>query len=112
MQHVLNGPFVHVGEYVVDRHGQAGTKGKVQTIIGGGCLQFKIEGPTDLLAQGHTPRAVNPGPKRRMYHQLHAAALIEEPLGHNLGLGRDNSQDSLTFFKISNQLSAGFFVNS
>ena len=43
---------------------------------------------------------------------MHAAALIEEPLCNDLGLGRNDAQDPLAFFQVGDQLPAGLLVDA
>jgi len=45
-------------------------------------------------------------------HQLHAAALVEEPLCNDLVLGRNDAQDPLALFQVGDQLAAGLLVNA
>ena len=47
-----------------------------------------------------------------MDHQLHAAALVEEPFGDHLSLGGDHSQDPFALLQVGDQLPAGLLVNT
>ncbi len=52
-------------------------------VIGGGGLQFEIERAAEALAQRQSPGAVDARAERRVDHELHAAAFVEEALGHH-----------------------------
>src|SRR5438874_2209434 len=49
-------------------------------VVGGRRLQLEVERTAEALAQSQTPGAIDARTERRMEHQLHAAALIEEAL--------------------------------
>ena len=51
-------------------------------VFGGRRLQLEIERPAEALAQREPEGAVDARPERRVQHQLHAAALVEEALDH------------------------------
>ena len=53
----------------------------VQAVVGGGGLQFEIERAAEALAQREAPGFVDAGAERRVDHELHAAAFVEEALG-------------------------------
>ena len=64
----------------------------IQSVVGGGGLQLKIERPAKSLAQRQAPRFVDPPAKRSVNHQLHAAAFVEESLGDNRLLRGNRAQ--------------------
>src|SRR6202035_5605885 len=64
----------------------------VQTVVRGRSLQLKVEANAETLAQSQSPRFVDASPKRRMDHQLHAAAFVEETLRNYCRLGGDRAQ--------------------
>ena len=47
-------------------------------VVGGRRLQLEIERSAEALPQGQSPGLVNPRAERRVDHELHAAALVEE----------------------------------
>ena len=53
-------------------------KSNVQTVVGGCGLQLEVESDAETLAQSETPGFVDAAAKRRVDHQLHAAAFIEK----------------------------------
>ena len=52
-------------------------------------LQLKIKLATKTLAQRQAPGAIEPAAKRRMHHQLHAAAVIEKAAKPNIRMQFD-----------------------
>ena len=53
----------------------------VEAVVGGGGLQFKIEGAAEALAQRESPGLVDARAEGSVNDQLHAAAFVEEALG-------------------------------
>src|SRR5580693_3654434 len=51
-------------------------------VVGGGGLQLEIERAAEALAQRQTPGAIDARAEGSVQHELHAAAFIEETLGH------------------------------
>src|SRR5262249_8127049 len=74
------------------------------SVIGRRSLQFKVESTTKAFAERQPPRLVNASAKRRMDHQLHAAAFIEEALGNDRRLRRHIAKHDAAFEYILNQL--------
>ena len=58
-------------------------------VVGGRRLQLEIERAAKPFSQRQPPRAVQPDTERGVYHQLHAARLVEEPFHDDLVLRRD-----------------------
>jgi hypothetical protein len=52
-------------------------------LLVGGRLQLEAEPDAELLAQGQAPGPVDARAERRVHYELHAAALVEEPLEHH-----------------------------
>ena len=107
----MNGSLVQVSEYLIHWHGQPRPKGEIQSIICGRGLQFEVEATADLLPQRHTPGPVDLGSEGCVNHQLHAAALIKEPLGNHFVLRWDHAEDPLALFYVGDQLPAGLLVD-
>ena len=53
-------------------------------VVGGGRLQLEIEGAAEALAQRQAPGAVDARAERGVDDELHAAAFVEEALGHDV----------------------------
>src|SRR5690606_25653484 len=56
------------------------------------CLQFKVKGAAEALAQRQTPGPVDPAAVGRMDNQLGATGLVEETLHDQPLLGRQRAQ--------------------
>ena len=96
-QHLFHGAGRQVGENIRYREGQGRPQREVETVIGGGRLQFKVEGPADAFPEGHSPSTVYGRAEGGVDDQLHSAAFIEEPLrDHPAGSG-DHTQNPFPF---------------
>ena len=73
-------------------------------VVRGGGLELEIERATETLAQRETPRPIDPGTKGCVQHELHAAALVEEPLGHDDGFRRQSPERRRTSTDVVNSL--------
>src|SRR6266566_7113287 len=82
-------------------------QGDVQAVVGGCSLQLKIEAATEALAQSQSPGLVDARTQRRVDHQLHAAAFIEETLGDDGALGGNIAQHGAAFEDVLNGLLGG-----
>src|ERR1700739_2004232 len=65
----------------------------IQSIVGRGSLQLKVERAAETLAERETPGLVDAPAKRRVDDQLHASAFVKKAFGDDGGLGRDLPQD-------------------
>ena len=79
-------------------------KRKHDRIFSGRRLQFEIELAAKTFAQRQSPGAIQPAAKRRMQHQLHAAAVVKESFEHEIVLRRHHAQHNLRAGKIFNNL--------
>ena len=75
-----------------------------QCFLGGGGLELEIELPAESLSQGEPPGAIHPAPKGRVDHQLHAARLVEETLGHEGVVRRKCAEQAVGFAEILDYL--------
>src|SRR5258707_3249959 len=73
-------------------------------IVGGGGLQFEVEGPAEALAQRESQGPVDARAEGRVEHKLHAAAFVEKPLRDNSMLRRQGAQRSRACPDIGNSL--------
>ena len=64
----------------------------IQSVVGSRRLQLKIEPNAEALAQSQSPGLVDAPSKRRVDHQLHPAAFIEEALRNHGRLRRHRAQ--------------------
>ncbi len=76
----------------------------VETVVGGGRLQLKVEAAAKALAQSQAPGFVDASTEWRVDHQLHPATLVEEPLGDHRGLRGHSAQNRATLHDIFNGL--------
>jgi hypothetical protein len=67
------------------------TKREYDGIFRGCSLQLKIKLDTKALAQRQTPGAIETAAKRRMHHELHAAAIVKESLQNQIVLRRHHA---------------------
>ena len=81
LQHLPHAVRVEKMEDVRQRKAVLLAQRNIQAVVGRRRLQFEVERPAEPLAQRQSPGLVDPRPERRMNHQLHAAAFVEEALG-------------------------------
>ena len=62
------------------------------SVVGGRRLQLEVEGPAEALAQRQSPGAIDARAERRVDHELHAAAFVEEALRHDARGRRHRAQ--------------------
>src|SRR5262245_37855471 len=79
-------------------------KGDDNAVVGCRRLKLKIERPAKPLSERESPRSIDSRTMRRMDHELHPTALIEESLGNNRLLIRQRSQGGGPGFDIENCL--------
>ena len=91
-QYLFGAGRAQVAPHFVERETVAGRERQDDGVLGGGGLQFDIEVAAEALAQRQPPGAVDAAAERRVQHQLHAAALVEEALHHQGILGRQGAQ--------------------
>ena len=96
-QHCLRQHLLHrrrLQEAEDDFEGEAVLLGQRdhQAVVGGGRLQLDVEAAAEALPERKAPRAVDPRAERRVQHQLHPAALVEEALGHHRPVRRHGAQ--------------------
>src|SRR4051812_9810080 len=82
----------------------------VESVVGCGCLQLKIEAAAETLAQRQSPSFVDAGAEWSVDDQLHAAAFIEEALGNNCALCGNSSEDGASFKNVLNGLRGAGFI--
>ncbi len=66
---------------------------KHDAVVGRRRLQLEVEGDAEALPEGEPPRAVDRAAERGVHDELHAAALVEEPLGDDRLAGGDDAED-------------------
>src|SRR5688500_10118417 len=91
-------------KYIFERETVRGSKRKHDGIFGSSCLQFEVELATEALAQGEPPGSIKAATERRVQHELHAAAVVEETLQHQIVLRRHYPEHDLRSRKILNNL--------
>ncbi len=79
----------------------------VDAVVGGGGLQLEVEAAAEALAQGESPGLVDAAAEGRVQDELHAAALVEEALGDDGGLGGDGAEDSAAGDDVGDELAGG-----
>src|SRR5215467_14507856 len=79
-------------------------QGDVQAVIGGSCLQFKIEAAAKALAQRQAPCFVHTPAERSMNDELHAPAFVEKALGDNRVLSRHSAKHSASLQDVFDHL--------
>src|SRR6185369_14171282 len=77
----------------------------------GSRLQFEAEAATEALAQRRPPGAIDATAERRVNHQLHAAALVEEALQNHTLLRRHRAQRAHACARVVSQLTGRGFAN-
>ena len=106
-QHVAHGLGVEVGEHLLEREAVGDAERQHDGVLGGGGLQLEVELAAEALAQREAPGAVEPAAVRRVQHQLHAAALVEEALEHQRLLRRHHAERALGGGEVLDRLPRG-----
>ena len=106
-QHLLGDVRRHVAEHRRQREAVRLTQRDHDAIIGGGGLELEVEAAAEPLAQRQAPRAVEPTAQRRVDDELHAAALVEEPLGDQQILARQRAQRRASGRQVRDHLLGG-----
>src|ERR1043165_7998322 len=91
-------------EHIVEGKAVRWTKRKHDRVFRSCCLQFKVELAAETFAQRQSPRAIEATAERRMEHQLHAAAVVEEPFENQILLRRHDAENNLRTGQILNNL--------
>ena len=89
---MLHGLRLQELEHQFERKGVLLGQRDHDAVVGGRGLQLEIERAAEALAQRQSPGPIDARSERRVDHQLHAAAFIEEALGHHGLLGRQRVQ--------------------
>ena len=71
----------HHAEDAVEREAVLLAEREDDAVVGRRRLQLEVEGDAEALAQRQAPGAVDAAAERRVQHELHAAAFVEEALG-------------------------------
>src|SRR5882672_11200158 len=80
-------------KYVRERKTVLIRRGNIDDFVRCRGLQLEIEGTAKAFAKRESPRFVDPATERRVNHQLHSAALVEETFRDNRCLCGNRSQD-------------------
>ena len=91
-EHALGGGGGDEVEDGGQREAVVGAEGDDEAVVGGGGLQLEVEGGAESLAQGEAPGAVDAAAERGVDDELHAAALVEEALGDEGGVGGQQAE--------------------
>ena len=70
-------------------------------------LQLEVEATAKALTKCQAPGPIDPAPERRVHHELHAAALIEEALQNNRIVGGNHAQRPFGRRQVVHQLTGG-----
>ena len=92
-EHVAHGLRVREIGNVGEREAVLLAERDVEAVVGGGGLQFEIEGAAEALAQREAPGFVDAAAEGSVDHELHAAAFVEEALGDDRGLRGNGAED-------------------
>ena len=82
-EHLLHRRRPQEFEDDVERKGVLLAERNDDAVVGGGGLQLEIERAAEALAQRQAPGAIDARAEGRVDHELHAAAFVEEALGHH-----------------------------
>ena len=112
LYNVVDGGRRHEAEDAVERERMLSAERQNNGVVGCGALQFEIERAAEAFAQGEAPRAIQPGAKRRMNDELHAARLIEESLHGELLLRRESAERPVTGAEVFGELAGAGLGNA
>jgi hypothetical protein len=104
LEEFLRGVLCEEVKDVAEREAVLLGEGDVDAVVGGGGLQLEVEAAAEAFAQGESPGFVEAAAEGRMEDELHAAALIEEALGDDGGLGGDCAEDGATGDDVGDEL--------
>src|SRR5687767_3174520 len=91
-------------ENVVKRKTVRWPKREHDRIFSRSSLEFEIELATKPFAQRESPGTIETTAKRRMQHQLHAAAVVKKPFEHQVLLRRHHPEHDLRSRQILDDL--------
>ena len=93
-QDLAGGVRMQVVEDVVERKAVMGAERQDDRLLVRRGLELEAESDAELLSQRESPSAVDPRPERGVDDELHAAALVEEPLEDHPARRRDAAEDA------------------
>ncbi len=109
-QNMLHGLRLQELEHQFEREGVLLGERNVDAVVGGGGLQLEIERAAEALAQRQSPGPIDARSERRVDHQLHPAAFIEEALGDHGLLRRQGVERRRARQHISDGLLGAAFI--
>ena len=92
LERVVQGGAAQVAGHLAQREAVVGPERKHDGVVAGRGLQLEVEIHAEALAERQPEPAVQPCAERRMSHQLHPAAVVEEPFQDEFLLGWKDSQ--------------------
>ena len=81
-----------VARHLLEREAVRQPEREDDRVVGGSGLELEVERSAELLAQREPEGAVDAPAVRRVHDQLHPAGVVEEPLEHELVLGRHGAE--------------------
>ena len=88
LEQFLGGVFGEEVEDVAEREAVLFGEGDVDAVVGGRGLQLEVEAAAEAFAQRESPGLIDAAAEGSVQDELHAAAVVEEALGDDGGLGR------------------------
>src|ERR1043165_3430686 len=92
---------------LIERKAVRWPKRKHDGVFGSRGLQFEVELAAETLAQRESPGAIQTAAEGRVQHELHAAAVIEEPFEDEIVLRRHHAENDLRARQILDDLFGG-----
>ena len=89
---LVDGAAAHVPGDLVEREAVVRSEGQDDGVVVRGGLQLEVERSAELFAQREAERPVDTPAVGRVDDQLHPAGLVEEPLEHQVVLGRGGTE--------------------
>ena len=104
LEELLGGVFGEELEDVGEGEAVLLGEGDVDAVVGGGGLQFEVEAAAEAFAQGESEGLVDAAAEGSVQDELHAAAVVEEALGDDGGLGGHGSEDGAAGDDVGDEL--------
>jgi hypothetical protein len=109
-QEMLGRVRMQIAPNFIERKAVAAGQRKNDGVLGGGRLQFEVEGTAKAFAQREAPGAIETAAKWRVNHELGAARFVEEALHDQRVLRRERAQGGAGARQIVDDLACGRLV--
>jgi hypothetical protein len=103
-QHVLDTGRLDVFEDDLERKRVLVGEREHDAVVGRRGLQFQIERTAEALAKRQAPRAIDARAERRVQDELHPSGFVEESLGDDRAIGRNDAENRFAGADVGDRL--------